>query len=57
MLSVEFHWSESGKQLLWQRSGPILLHNIKCIGNESYIWKCTVTMDGMCTPVCGCRLI
>jgi deleted-in-malignant-brain-tumors protein 1 len=23
------------------RSGPVLLDNIKCTGNDSYIWECS----------------
>ena len=34
-------------------SGPILLYNIKCTGNESYIWECNHSGWNVYHPVCA----
>ena len=33
-------------------SGPILLFNIKCTGNETYIWECSHSGWNVYNPLC-----
>ena len=37
-------------------SGPVLLDNIKCTGNESYIWECSHRGWNVYDPDCAFHL-